>query len=180
MLTSIINLILVLIVIIGVIAIGYLIYQIIVLSKSRKSKALYPVAKEMPEITTSFLEPESEVSIVNESDYNETTIDPRAQAAIARLDFLKIAMRPSERIEFLNKKTTDIGRDHDEDIFVEDPSVSRCHATLSVENSVLFITDHSQYGTFLNGERIVLMVPTPVPSGSVVTMGNTSFSIEVF
>ncbi len=48
-----------------------------------------------------------------------------------------------------------IGRKPDQDLRLSDPSVSRCHAQIELEDSQLFLTDQgSRTGTFVNGRRI--------------------------
>lgn len=42
-----------------------------------------------------------------------------------------------------------IGRENDADITIESPHVSRSHATLTIEDDSLVITDHSSNGTYL-------------------------------
>ena len=70
-----------------------------------------------------------------------------------------------------------IGRSEDSDIFLVDPSVSRNHATLRIENGVLTLTDlGSTNGTFVNGERVA--GDRTLTSGDVLTFGNTQMRLE--
>lgn len=70
-----------------------------------------------------------------------------------------------------------IGRSENSDIFLVDPSVSRNHATVKVENGVVEVADlGSTNGTFVNGERIV--GTRRLVSGDVLTFGNTQMRLE--
>lgn len=55
----------------------------------------------------------------------------------------------------LSKPETSLGRDPKSDIFLNDITVSRRHATISVKNGVFFLADvGSLNGTYLNSKRI--------------------------
>ena len=55
----------------------------------------------------------------------------------------------------LKKGATTIGRRSDNDIVLDDPSVSNQHARLNFENKY-FLTDlRSSNGTFINGKKIL-------------------------
>ncbi len=70
-----------------------------------------------------------------------------------------------------------IGRSEDSDIFLVDPSVSRNHATVKIENGMVEVTDlGSTNGTFVNGERIA--GARRLVSGDVLTFGNTQMRLE--
>lgn len=69
-----------------------------------------------------------------------------------------------------------IGRREDCDIVLDDPLVSRVHATLTPTAAGLQIADNvSINGTFVNGERITHAL---VHDGDVVTVGNTDFTVS--
>ena len=65
-----------------------------------------------------------------------------------------------------------IGREPDSTVrLMDNTSASRKHATLSVENDELYITDlNSRNGTFVDGQRI--SNPTPIYLASQITIGN--------
>nr|WP_284144777.1 ATP-binding cassette domain-containing protein [Mycolicibacter acidiphilus] len=69
-----------------------------------------------------------------------------------------------------------IGRRADCDIVVDDPLVSRVHATLFSNGPELAIADNvSINGTFVDGRRITAR--TPLRDGDVVTVGNSDFVV---
>lgn len=73
--------------------------------------------------------------------------------------------------------TAAIGRSEDSDIFLVDPSVSRNHATMTIENGHVSLVDHgSTNGTYVNGERIT--GTRNVAAGDVLTFGNTQMRLE--
>jgi hypothetical protein len=83
---------------------------------------------------------------------------------------------PAYGVYFIDKAAT-IGRSEESDIFLVDPSVSRNHATLVIENGVVEVEDlHSTNGTFVNGDR--LSSKRRVVSGDVLTFGNTQMRLE--
>jgi pSer/pThr/pTyr-binding forkhead associated (FHA) protein len=61
----------------------------------------------------------------------------------------------SHRDYILEKGTTRIGRRADNDVVLDDPSVSNQHARLNHEDA-FFLTDlRSSNGTFINGKKIL-------------------------
>jgi hypothetical protein len=73
--------------------------------------------------------------------------------------------------------TAAIGRSEDSDIFLVDPSVSRNHATMTITDGLVNLTDHgSTNGSFVNGERIT--GSRNVSAGDVLTFGNTQMRLE--
>jgi hypothetical protein len=69
-----------------------------------------------------------------------------------------------------------IGRLADCTIPINDPSASRRHAQISVENGAVFVTDlNSTNGTKVNGRRIERQ---RLASGDLITIGTTSFRFE--
>jgi hypothetical protein len=70
-----------------------------------------------------------------------------------------------------------IGRSEDSDIFLVDPSVSRNHATMKIDDGRVSLTDHgSTNGSYVNGERIT--GARNVTAGDVLTFGNTQMRLE--
>jgi hypothetical protein len=83
---------------------------------------------------------------------------------------------PAYGVYFVDGFAT-IGRSEDSDIFLVDPSVSRNHATVNVDNGIVDVTDlGSTNGTFVNGERIA--GSRRLVSGDVLTFGNTQMRLE--
>jgi hypothetical protein len=71
---------------------------------------------------------------------------------------------------------TRVGRNTESDIFLVDPSVSRNHALLDVQDGRLIVRDAgSSNGTFVNGERVQLRA---LRAGDVVAFGKTEMRVE--
>ncbi|HTU71378.1 MAG TPA: DUF3662 and FHA domain-containing protein [Candidatus Baltobacteraceae bacterium] len=85
---------------------------------------------------------------------------------------------PAYGVYFIDKAAT-IGRSEDCDIFLVDPSVSRNHATLTIQGDFGEVKDlRSTNGTFVNGERVT--DARRVVSGDVLTFGNTQMRLEAW
>jgi hypothetical protein len=71
---------------------------------------------------------------------------------------------------------TRVGRNTESDIFLVDPSVSRNHALLDVQEGRLVVRDAgSSNGTFVNGERVEVKT---LRAGDVVAFGKTEMRVE--
>lgn len=69
-----------------------------------------------------------------------------------------------------------VGRSEERAIFLVDPSVSRNHAVVAVEEGVPVVLDMgSRNGTYVNGERVRSQTLSP---GDVVHFGNTQMRLE--
>lgn len=65
-----------------------------------------------------------------------------------------------------------IGRSPDNDIVINDPYASRAHCDLIVhDNGIYELIDHSSYGTYVNGQRIIQKVV--INPGDVIKAGNS-------
>ncbi|NII52272.1 FHA domain-containing protein FhaB/FipA [Frigoribacterium endophyticum] len=70
-----------------------------------------------------------------------------------------------------------IGRSQESALVIRDDYTSTHHARLMLWNGRWVVQDlDSTNGTFLAGERVT--VPTPVPVGATVTIGQTSFELR--
>jgi hypothetical protein len=70
-----------------------------------------------------------------------------------------------------------IGRSQESNLVIRDDYTSTHHARLMLWNGRWVVQDlDSTNGTFLAGERVT--VPTPVPAGATVTIGQTSFELR--
>jgi hypothetical protein len=70
-----------------------------------------------------------------------------------------------------------IGRSSESGLVIRDDYTSTHHARLMLWNDQWVIQDlDSTNGTFLAGSRV--MLPTPVPPGTAVTIGTTSFELR--
>ena len=170
--------ILIIIILIGLISIGYLIVKIVVLMKEHKA------AKNMSESFLSFDMEQIRVSDESELSEDESTvlIDQAMEenCLYAKLQFSEIADQPSVRIEILDKKNMVLGRASDVDITIEDITISKRHLKLLITDNGLQIQDlGSANGTILNGKRLTSMSMVPVPTESIVTIGRTCFSIHI-
>lgn len=69
-----------------------------------------------------------------------------------------------------------VGRVKENEIFIVDPSVSRNHAMLELQDGKLVVRDMaSTNGTFVNGERVQLRT---LKAGDVVAFGKTQMLVE--
>lgn len=70
-----------------------------------------------------------------------------------------------------------VGRDHQCDIQLDDPSASRTHCRLLSKDGRVFVTDaDSRWGTFVNGSRVEECELKP---GDEITVGETTLHVEV-
>jgi hypothetical protein len=91
---------------------------------------------------------------------------------------LVITSGPREGIEIdLPAEQLTIGRSGESGLVIRDDYTSTHHARLMLWNDQWVIQDlDSTNGTFLDGSRVTL--PTPVPLGTPVTIGTTSFELR--
>jgi pSer/pThr/pTyr-binding forkhead associated (FHA) protein len=69
-----------------------------------------------------------------------------------------------------------VGRNSESDIFLVDPSVSRNHALLEVQDGRLIVSDAgSSNGTFVNGVRVQ---QCRLNAGDTVAFGKTEMVVE--
>jgi len=101
---------------------------------------------------------------------------PHADAGTAKR--LVITSGPREGMEFdLPAEQLTIGRSSESGLVIRDDYTSTHHARLMLWKDRWVIQDlDSTNGTFLDGERVT--VPTPVPLGTPVTIGKTSFELR--
>ncbi len=77
----------------------------------------------------------------------------------------------SQRVVHLHKSVTNIGRQHDNDVIVDDPYVSRHHLQIRQRGLEFILFDvREQSGTLING---VLVKEHRLQSGDVVQVGKT-------
>ncbi|HEU0206213.1 MAG TPA: FHA domain-containing protein [Pseudolysinimonas sp.] len=101
---------------------------------------------------------------------------PHADATTPRR--LVITSGPREGLEIdLPAEQLTIGRSSESGLVIRDDYTSTHHARLMLWNDQWVIQDlDSTNGTFLAGSRV--MLPTPVPPGTPVTIGTTSFELR--
>ncbi|HET7322497.1 MAG TPA: FHA domain-containing protein [Longimicrobiaceae bacterium] len=72
-----------------------------------------------------------------------------------------------------------IGQGPQNDVVIEDDSVSRAHAALDHEGGGWRLTDlDSTNGTYVNGVRLAPRVPTPLPDGAEVRFGGVALLFQ--
>ena len=76
------------------------------------------------------------------------------------------------------KSVVSVGRDPENDLVIDDPSISRQHAFLRVDIAGVWIEDrHSSNGTFIGGQRLNPEVPMRIPSGKGIRFGTVEANI---
>ena len=81
----------------------------------------------------------------------------------------------SRTLTFRNGTRRSVGRTKENDLSIEDPSVSKIHASLTANGGQLVVGDTgSTNGTFVNGERIAYGKTAPVGDGENVTFGTVN------
>jgi pSer/pThr/pTyr-binding forkhead associated (FHA) protein len=85
-----------------------------------------------------------------------------------------------EKTHRLKDGVSIVGRLPTCDIVLNDPSVSRHHATLRVDDGRCYCQDTgSRFGTFINGEQILAVADaTEVKSGDVLKFGELPVTLE--
>ena len=89
---------------------------------------------------------------------------------VLRVGIRRVVLRPG---------ITTVGRDHEGDVYLNDPSVSRLHARLIVENGAATVEDlKSKNGTSVQSEPI--NTPTVLKDGDEIEFGSVKvwFIIE--
>ncbi len=73
-----------------------------------------------------------------------------------------------------------IGRDEENDLPLDEPTVSRRHAIVSVRNGRWFVTDCGSFnGTYLNGDRIAPGVAMPLRHADRIAVGGAVLLFSV-
>ncbi len=66
------------------------------------------------------------------------------------------------------------------DVLLSDPSVSRSHARIIVQNGAITIEDvGSTNGTFVNGQKLTPQVPVPLVDGAEIAFGGTKLTLRM-
>lgn len=101
---------------------------------------------------------------------------PQADSTTPRRLVITSGPREGMEIDLPSEQLT-IGRSNESGLVIRDDYTSTHHARLMLWNDQWVIQDlDSTNGTFLAGSRV--MLPTPVPSGTPVTIGTTSFELR--
>ena len=101
-----------------------------------------------------------------------------APATLSSVSRIVITSGPKAGLELpLGREPLTIGRSSESGLVIRDDYTSTHHARLMLWNDQWVIQDlDSTNGTFLAGSRV--MLPTPVPPGTPVTIGTTSFELR--
>ncbi len=90
--------------------------------------------------------------------------------------FKLVSTTGDQSIDVKPQSTLVVGRAVNSDVPIYDPTISRQHAQLTVQNGGILVKDlGSSNGTFLNGSRITEAVATP---NDVVMFGKVSFYVR--
>lgn len=66
------------------------------------------------------------------------------------------------------------------DVLLSDPSVSRSHARITVQNGTVTLEDvGSTNGTFVNGQRLTPQEPVTLTNGAEITFGGTKLTLQM-
>jgi hypothetical protein len=114
-----------------------------------------------------------DVAVANDVTIKVTSASAPLQTKRLQLRMLKGV--PAYGVYLIEGRTT-VGRSEESDIFLVDPSVSRNHASLTVEGDAVLVQDlGSTNGTYVNGDRVV---KTHLVPGDVLIFGNTQLRLE--
>lgn len=96
----------------------------------------------------------------------------------ARRAYLMVSTRGSRPVQFdLGGHLIGIGRASDNDVILDDPTVSRHHCQLKLEHGAYSFTDlGSQNGSLVNGETVSQIALGP---GDVIRIGDTQIDFQV-
>jgi pSer/pThr/pTyr-binding forkhead associated (FHA) protein len=109
---------------------------------------------------------------------------PAEAAAAADIVTARFRLKGTEReetIEFPARESRSLGRSGSNDLVIDDASVSKIHASLTVSpDGVLLVADTgSTNGTFVNGERIAYGKAVGLTAEDKVTFGQVDVVFEV-
>ena len=80
--------------------------------------------------------------------------------------------------EYPISASTTIGREQSCQIVLDDPSVSRTHATVWEQQGAVYVRDeNSRNGTFIGETRIAPATPTPLSAGNRLRVGSVTFAV---
>ncbi|MCO6430974.1 MAG: FHA domain-containing protein [Deltaproteobacteria bacterium] len=90
---------------------------------------------------------------------------------------IKLGDDPERTYPLEDNCTSRIGRDLGNDIVLDDPAVSRLHATISTSTAGVVIADNkSTNGTFVNGKRVSMR---HLQLGDIVDIGGAKLSVDI-
>jgi len=120
--------------------------------------------------------PVGAVDIAVLSDVTISIKGPLAPTPPKRYQLRMMKGVPAYGVYLIEGSAATVGRNEENDIFLVDPSVSRNHATLTLETDGATVSDlGSTNGTYVNGERVTTC---HVASGDLISFGNTQMRLE--
>ncbi|MEO6534125.1 MAG: FHA domain-containing protein [Pseudolysinimonas sp.] len=142
----------------------------------RMPVAAAPLAAAFPSAPTASVGAKAAAATGPVAQQSARPAPPHAGATTARR--LVITSGPRQGLEIdLPAEQLTIGRSSESGLVIRDDYTSTHHARLMLWNDQWVIQDlDSTNGTFLEGSRV--MLPTPVPPGTPVTIGTTSFELR--
>jgi hypothetical protein len=85
----------------------------------------------------------------------------------------------AENVVAIHRFDLHLGKDPSNDVVIDDPAVSRRHATLRLVGGLWHIVDEgSRNGVFVNGRRVA--APAPVAPGDRITIGQTTLELSTY
>lgn len=107
-------------------------------------------------------------------------IKPEVEAETFIANFTLNAKQKQVELTFKEKERRSVGRTKENDLSIEDSSVSKIHAALVLnsEKQLMVADTGSTNGTFINDKRIAYGRAFPVASGEIVKFGNIEVTFE--
>jgi len=100
---------------------------------------------------------------------------PQPAAPIASgVAALMLVSSSGERLAVRMGKTT-VGRSPENDLYLDDPQISRQHAEITWDGARCLVTDlNSRNGTFVNGRRLMPNLPELLRPGDRISFGTAN------
>ncbi len=107
-------------------------------------------------------------------------IKPETEVETFIANFTLNAKQKQVELTFKEKERRSVGRTKENDLSIEDTSVSKIHAALILnsEKQLMVADTGSTNGTFINDKRIAYGRAFPVVSGEIVKFGNIEITFE--
>lgn len=108
----------------------------------------------------------------------QETIKPDNEIFVAHFKLNQI--QKDIKIKFSDKRRLSVGRTKENDLTIEDSSISKIHASLVLnnENQILVADTGSTNGTFINDERISYGKAFPISAGDKIKFGTIEVVFE--
>ncbi len=108
-------------------------------------------------------------------------VEPTRYAMRIRLSFAAAAGKISKEMEMRSGGRISIGRTKENDLAIDDPSVSKMHAALllNTEGSLVVADTGSTNGTFVNNERIAYGKAIALEDGTKLRFGSVDVELDM-